>query len=177
MPNASTTAIERVAQLNIALGYWNYFCRETIWKKRRRRIISYHLITPQPNMSLRPIIISLTTGRTSLSSLRLGSLPSKAMQSRTLGSLAATAQHRFGTLTKANITKYQRPNLAARSMASSSSNSGEKKASENVNADSEEATSNEIVLTPGEKVVVGSRLFFWSGILAFASVCAYYIGQ
>lgn len=112
-----------------------------------------------------------------MSSLRLGSLPSKAMQSRSLGSLAVTAQHRFGTLTKANITKYQRPNLAARSMASSSSSSGEKKASEKANADGEEATSNEIVLTPGEKVVVGSRLFFWSGVFAFASVCAYYIGQ
>lgn len=59
-------------------------------------------------------------------------------------------------------------------MASSSS---EKKASEKASADGEEATSNEIVLTPGEKVVVGSRLFFWSGVFAFASVCAYYIGQ
>ncbi len=57
------------------------------------------------------------------------------------------------------------------------SSSGEKKASEKASADGEEATSNEIVLTPGEKVVVGSRLFFWSGVLAFASVCAYYIGQ
>mmetsp|Transcript_19956 Transcript_19956/g.34005 ORF Transcript_19956/g.34005 Transcript_19956/m.34005 type:complete len:272 (+) Transcript_19956:231-1046(+) len=128
-------------------------------------------------MSLRPIIISLTTGRTSLSSLRLGSLPSKTMQSRSLGSFAVTAQHRFGTLTKANITKYQRPNLAVRSMASSSSSSGEKKASEKANVNSEEATSSEIVLTPGEKVVVGSRLFFWSGVFAFASVCAYYIGK
>ena len=72
--------------------------------------------------------------------------------------------------------KYQRPNLAVRSMASSSS-SGEKKASEKANAEDDEATSSEIVLTPGEKVVVGSRLFFWSGVFAFASVCAYYIGQ
>lgn len=127
-------------------------------------------------MSLRPIIFSLTTGRTSLSSLRLGSFPSKTIQSRSLGSFAVTAQHRFGTLTKANIMKYQRPNLAVRSMASSSS-SGEKKASEKANAEGDEATSSEIVLTPGEKVVVGSRLFFWSGVFAFASVCAYYIGQ
>ena len=36
-------------------------------------------------------------------------------------------------------------------------------------------TSQEMVLTPGEKVVVGTRLFFWSGALAFASVCGYYI--
>ncbi|KAL3823571.1 hypothetical protein ACHAXA_002912 [Cyclostephanos tholiformis] len=36
-------------------------------------------------------------------------------------------------------------------------------------------TSQEIVLTPGEKVVVGTRLFFWSAALAFASVCGYYI--
>jgi import inner membrane translocase subunit TIM21 len=36
-------------------------------------------------------------------------------------------------------------------------------------------TSQEIVLTPGEKVVVGTRLFFWSAAFAFASVCGYYI--
>jgi len=35
----------------------------------------------------------------------------------------------------------------------------------------------EIVLTPGEKVVVASRLGMWAGIFAFASVCAYYIGK
>lgn len=37
--------------------------------------------------------------------------------------------------------------------------------------------SQEIVLTPGEKVVAGTRLFFWAGAFAFASVCAYYIGK
>ena len=41
----------------------------------------------------------------------------------------------------------------------------------------EEPTSQEIVLTPGEKVVAGTRLFFWAGAFAFASVCAYYIGK
>lgn len=35
----------------------------------------------------------------------------------------------------------------------------------------------EIVLTPGEQVVVVSRLIMWGGILAFASVCAYFIGR
>lgn len=35
----------------------------------------------------------------------------------------------------------------------------------------------EIVLTPGEKVVVASRLGLWAGIAAFASVCAYYIAK
>ena len=35
----------------------------------------------------------------------------------------------------------------------------------------------EIVLTPGEKVVVASRLGMWAGIAAFAAVCAYYIGK
>lgn len=40
-----------------------------------------------------------------------------------------------------------------------------------------EPTSQEMVLTPGEKVVAGTRLFFWAGALSFASVCAYYIGK
>eukprot|EP00549_Striatella_unipunctata_P012659 CAMPEP_0118700176 /NCGR_PEP_ID=MMETSP0800-20121206/16404_1 /TAXON_ID=210618 ORGANISM="Striatella unipunctata, Strain CCMP2910" /NCGR_SAMPLE_ID=MMETSP0800 /ASSEMBLY_ACC=CAM_ASM_000638 /LENGTH=212 /DNA_ID=CAMNT_0006600665 /DNA_START=159 /DNA_END=797 /DNA_ORIENTATION=+ len=35
--------------------------------------------------------------------------------------------------------------------------------------------SQELVLTPGEQVVLGTRLVTWAGILAFASVCAYYI--
>lgn len=43
--------------------------------------------------------------------------------------------------------------------------------------DGEEPMSQEIVLTPGEKVVVGTRLFFWAGAFAFASVCAFYIGK
>jgi len=38
-------------------------------------------------------------------------------------------------------------------------------------------TSQEMVLTPGEKVVAGTRLTLWAGAFAFASVCAYYIGK
>lgn len=37
--------------------------------------------------------------------------------------------------------------------------------------------SQEIVLTPGQKVVAGTRLTMWAGILVFASACAYYIGK
>lgn len=37
--------------------------------------------------------------------------------------------------------------------------------------------SQEIVLTPGQKVVAGTRLTMWAGVFAFASVCAYYIGK
>lgn len=33
------------------------------------------------------------------------------------------------------------------------------------------------MLTPGEKVVVASRLTLWAGIAVFASFCAYYIGK
>jgi hypothetical protein len=42
--------------------------------------------------------------------------------------------------------------------------------------DADDAT-KEIVLTPGEKVVVASRLGMWAGIAAFATLCAYYIGK
>lgn len=41
----------------------------------------------------------------------------------------------------------------------------------------DDETTSEIVLTPGEKVVAATRLSMWLGILAFASVCAYYIGK
>ena len=72
------------------------------------------------------------------------------------------------------------------SSSSSSSNppSGDKSSSSSTSAEgaaegTEDSTahqsSRELVLTPGEKVVVGTRLFFWAGALAFASVCGYYI--
>mmetsp|Transcript_13136 Transcript_13136/g.22506 ORF Transcript_13136/g.22506 Transcript_13136/m.22506 type:complete len:280 (-) Transcript_13136:1711-2550(-) len=63
--------------------------------------------------------------------------------------------------------------LALRSTSSSSS----KESSKNTNNGSEDPTSQELVLTPGEKVVAGTRLLFWGGAFAFASVCAYYIGK
>ena len=58
------------------------------------------------------------------------------------------------------------------------SNSANKAAKEGM-ANNNDATNDtkEIVLTPGEKVVVASRIVMWSSILAFASVCAYYIGK
>ena len=41
----------------------------------------------------------------------------------------------------------------------------------------EEDMTKEIVLTPGQKVVAGTRLTMWAGVAVFASVCAYYIGK
>ena len=72
--------------------------------------------------------------------------------------------------------------LRASSSSSTSNNNNQKDAkSSQSNTDGAEGgeppTSQEIVLTPGEKVVAGTRLFFWAGAFAFASVCAYYIGK
>lgn len=41
----------------------------------------------------------------------------------------------------------------------------------------DEEMTQEIVLTPGEKVVAGTRLTMWAAAAAFASVCAYYIAR
>jgi len=60
-------------------------------------------------------------------------------------------------------------------LLSSNTNGNQKQKAKTGEGD--EPMSQEIVLTPGEKVVVGSRLFFWSGAFAFASVCAFYIGR
>ena len=75
--------------------------------------------------------------------------------------------------------------LALRSTSSSSSSNKDTKSSQSsaeTNSSSgggggEQPTSQEMVLTPGEKVVAGTRLFFWAGALSFASICAYYIGK
>jgi hypothetical protein len=43
--------------------------------------------------------------------------------------------------------------------------------------EADEEMTQEIVLTPGEKVVAGTRLTMWAAAAAFASVCAYYIAR
>lgn len=47
----------------------------------------------------------------------------------------------------------------------------------NKGGEKEEEMTQEIVLTPGEKVVAGTRLTIWAGAAVLASVCAYYIGK
>jgi hypothetical protein len=49
------------------------------------------------------------------------------------------------------------------------------KQSSSKNKEGGEDDANELVLTPGEQVVLASRLTMWAGIAAFASVCAYFI--
>jgi import inner membrane translocase subunit TIM21 len=61
-------------------------------------------------------------------------------------------------------------------LRSTSSTSSKKQPTNDTTSQSEQESS-EIVLTPGEKVVVGSRLLFWAAALSFAAVCAYYIGK
>lgn len=65
--------------------------------------------------------------------------------------------------------------VALRATSSSTSNKKESQSQSSSEGGEGEPTSQEIVLTPGEKVVAGTRLAFWAGALAFASVCGYYI--
>jgi import inner membrane translocase subunit TIM21 len=60
----------------------------------------------------------------------------------------------------------------------SSSKAGQTSSQQQSEGDDKNAAedpSKEIVLTPGEKVVVASRLTMWAGIAVFASFCAYFI--
>jgi len=80
---------------------------------------------------------------------------------------------------KPNFVKFEPRACAVRTSSSGSDGGQSQKASSEKpgGKEGEEPMSQEIVLTPGEKVVVGTRLFFWAGAFAFASVCAYYIGK
>lgn len=80
---------------------------------------------------------------------------------------------------KPNFVKSEPRAFAVRTSSSGSDGGQSQKASSEKPSgkEGEESMSQEIVLTPGEKVVVGTRLFFWAGAFAFASVCAYYIGK
>lgn len=73
-------------------------------------------------------------------------------------------------------------NMILRAFSSSSKEDGgsDKKQPSSGDGDGDKSGSEgegtkEIVLTPGEKVVVASRLTMWAGIFAFAAACAYYI--
>jgi import inner membrane translocase subunit TIM21 len=65
-----------------------------------------------------------------------------------------------------------RPQCASfvRALSSKSGEEGKKK-------EGEESTTDEIVLTPGEKVVAATRLGWYLGLASFAAACAYYIGK
>ncbi len=57
-----------------------------------------------------------------------------------------------------------------RALSSKSGDEGKKN-------EGEENTTDEIVLTPGEKVVAATRLGWYLGLASFAAACAYYIGK
>ena len=69
--------------------------------------------------------------------------------------------------------------LAARSLSSNAGGEGDKKADAKSaeGAEGGDDAKHEIVLTPGQKVVAGTRLTMWAGIFCFATACAYYIGK
>jgi hypothetical protein len=69
--------------------------------------------------------------------------------------------------------------MAVRTFADGASSGGDKgkASSSSSKAPPDEGMTNELVLTPGEKVVAATRLTMWAGIAVFAGVCAYYIGK
>jgi len=74
--------------------------------------------------------------------------------------------------TSSSSTATSHSAIAVRSLSSS----GEKKTGEGETSGGD-PESTEIVLTPGQKVVAGTRLTMWAGIFCFATACAYYIGK
>lgn len=60
--------------------------------------------------------------------------------------------------------------MSARALSSKPGNEEKKK-------EGDESTTDEIVLTPGEKVVAATRLGWYLGLAGFAAACAYFIGK
>lgn len=67
--------------------------------------------------------------------------------------------------------------IGLRSLSSQQQAKNEEPAKANGDVDDDPADTKEIVLTPGQKVAVASRLTMWAGIFTLASACAYYIGK
>ena len=92
-----------------------------------------------------------------------------AVVARRIGSISLSRQQgRNVLLLRIQQQQASRPMLWR---ALSTSNNKETKQQDN----EEETMTQEIMLTPGEKVVAGTRLTMWLMAGAFASVCAYYI--
>lgn len=66
-----------------------------------------------------------------------------------------------------------RKSIAARCL--SSEGDGKKNESSNAESAQEEPMSQEIVRTPGQKVVDGTKSIMWLGVLGFGLVCGYFI--
>lgn len=65
--------------------------------------------------------------------------------------------------------------LRALSSDANKKSGGEEPPKQEKKSNDDDKEGNELVLTPGEQVVVAGRLTMWAGIAVFASFCAYYI--
>lgn len=90
-----------------------------------------------------------------------------ALRQRGMFAVAKASRHEAPSLIRLNTIPRSTPHVW-RALSSE----GKKKKKEK-----EEEMTQEIVLTPGEKVVAGTRLTMWAAAAALASVCAYYIGK
>lgn len=72
-----------------------------------------------------------------------------------------------------NLFKSNRVSVSARHFADKKSSEKAK----NESGSEDGADRNEIVLTPGQKVVAGTRLTMYAGAAVFAGFCAYYIAK
>jgi hypothetical protein len=91
---------------------------------------------------------------------------------RCRGGLVSSHSNFLSTSQRVPLLRSLRP-TTLRSLSTEKNNT-QKTSSTNA---AEDATTKEIVLTPGEKVVVAGRLGLWLAVGSFAAVCAYYIGK
>lgn len=95
----------------------------------------------------------------------------------------ASPPYKLNRSNNQTFSKFYRTNnysfMLARALSSGSSNKssdgGNNKKASDVEQDENSEDSKEIVLTPGEKVAVASRLSMWLGVGVFACFCGYYI--
>lgn len=67
--------------------------------------------------------------------------------------------------------------LRTQSLRTLSSDKTKQKPEGDSSAGGNATDANELVLSPGEKVVVASRLTMWTGVAVVATCCAYFIGK
>jgi import inner membrane translocase subunit TIM21 len=93
----------------------------------------------------------------------------------------STFSHNHSVLASGRIRRemicgqLNRASLTTRYFSDKKSSTDQSEERQDPNADG--SNRNDIVLTPGQKVVAGTRLTLWAGALLFAGTCAYYIGK
>lgn len=122
----------------------------------------------------KPCSLKLVPSATTISQEWARILTTSAPTLRCYTSLQSCSHQLAASLQKRNSVNPILSRTGRRQFSEKPPPAGDKKTS---GSSGENKSANEIVLTPGQKVVATTRLTMWAGVAALALTCGYYIGK